>query len=122
MDRDAATLSPNAPVPEVDPADLRAGWKSFADLSKTIPPSPPGTFSAVNINLITRECSSGANVFAIGKRVMLVSAMSAMAVLQPWTHAGELDGKVFDTLARVPLPNGIAAANFDDIIARLNSR
>ena len=118
---DLQTLTPDMPIPAVDAGDLRVAWKVFDDLQKTQPPGAQGSAAAASMNIIARQCSPGANALAVVLRCLLIALLMKQSILEPWVHNGEIDAKVFEALAAVPLPKGFDGVDLDDIAARLNS-
>lgn len=68
----------SAPVPAVDPEDMRSVWTLFESIWKQ---EKRDGATGIDTRLLAEHCSPGANVMAISSRVALVKALEQQGLL-----------------------------------------
>lgn len=106
-------------VPTVDPNDLAKLWKHMWEVR-----SQYGEHVAIDIRMLEKDCSPGANVNAVWFRAstLALMAMPQLGFLDPWMHDGEPDPVVFRVMAEFefPLPGpGDPRAPFSQIVTAI---
>ena len=106
---DLAVLGYTEPIPTVDPGDLR-GMYEF--IRKTLREAAPNSTTVeaperhsigIDVHLLAKECSPGANVFAAWLRSSLLEMLLQQGLLVQWLHGNDLDGRVFQAAASFPI-------------------
>jgi hypothetical protein len=87
------------PVPQVDPADMKALWALGQDTKKT---HPEGGV-AIGVNLMQAHCKPGANVMAVSYRANMIGMLQHLApdVMDPLMQ-DKLDA-VLATASEIPM-------------------
>ncbi len=90
----------NAPVPAVDPSDLRAVCDFGGDI-----PSEPGKMAAVSADLFAQACSPGADIFAIWYRSAMLGLVFAAFEIPFWLreHRHVKANYIFEVFSRLPM-------------------
>ena len=96
-----------APVPAVDPEDMRGIWPLLEGLEGGI------GATGIDINLLKKHCSANANVVAVCARVALVKSMLQQGVLDAWREGNSVQPKVFEVIATCSLLPGEEGLKFD---------
>lgn len=104
-------FNPNAPLSAVDPADVEALWRfmlkanpGFADPIAVAPGAQACAPNiGIDISLVARHCSDGADVYAVFFRTSLLGMLLRTGALSPWQREGELDAVVFEVAATLPI-------------------
>ena len=103
----------SAPVPAVDPEDMRRVWPLFEWLWLEEVEQGSGA-TGIDANLLAKQCSAGANVVAISARVALVKfLLKQQGLLDAWRDGDNLRPKVFEVIAKCPLEPGGKGLRFD---------
>lgn len=82
-------------IPGVDVQDIQSLWVFLASLK--------GGGGGIDIALLAKQCSPGANVNAVFARVMLVRAMAEEGRLDQWREGDSFEDKVFAVASEVPI-------------------
>ena len=94
----AALLS--APIPAVDPEDMRRIWPLFEFLEEEKGEGATG----IDVRLLAEHCSAGANVVAITARVALAKfLLKQQGLLDAWKEGDSLRPQVFEVIAKCAL-------------------
>jgi hypothetical protein len=93
--------APGAPVPAVDPEDLKAIWR----LHREIASQRPGESVGIDNTVMVGRCKPGADVHALAYRTSMLQVLQRVArdSLAPWTKNTELDDAVFRVAADIPM-------------------
>jgi hypothetical protein len=95
----AAFLS--APIPAVDPEDMRRIWPLLEGLEGGI------GATGIDVNLLKQHCSADANVIAVMARLALAKSLLGQGVLDEWKEGDSLRPQVFEVIAKCALaPEG----------------
>lgn len=116
----------NAPCPAVDPADVQALWRfmrkvspGWADpIDEAQGPGAEAPTMGIDVRLMARACSEGADVYAVFIRTSLLRVLLHLGMLSPWQREGELSAVVFEAAATVPI-GSINGFNPDDMLANI---
>ena len=109
IDPEFAAFS-SAPVPAVDPEDMRRVWPLFELVWR----GKQGTgATGIDTRLLAEHCSAGANIAAISARVALTKALQQQGLLDAWREGDSLRPKVFEVTAKCPLTPGAGTMKFD---------
>ncbi len=89
------------PVPQVDPADIKAVWTIYADVARR----HPGKQVAVGAGFITASCRPGADVSAVAYRTGMLQIMAAHpeGPVASWMENGEPDDALFRAAAQTKM-------------------
>jgi len=95
----------SAPIPSVDPEDIKRLWPLVASLEGGV---------GIDTRALVERCSSGANLNAVFTRAMLVRALLQRGLLDKWREGDTLKDKVFAVAATAPLvPQKEGTLDFD---------
>ena len=97
---------PGQPVPEVDPADVKAVWELGRDIEKRHPVKTGELHAyAVGIEMFKAACKPGANIPAIFYRGMMLWMLvrHVQDQIAPWLKEGNPDDAIFRAIAQVPM-------------------
>src|SRR5262245_60636087 len=121
---DFESLTSGAPVPPVNPDDVKHVWR-FIWEAVSGRPATEGEASAPAIGfdagLIAQQCSSGTDVFDAFFRTALLQQLLRQGMLDDWREGDELRDAVFGAAATFPLQNGIESFDPQTFIERLRS-
>ena len=96
-----------APVPAVDPRDMRSVWPLFEFLEEEKEEQRTGA-TGIDTRLLAEHCSAGANIAAICARVALAKfLLHQQGLLNAWREGDSLRSQVLEVIAKCPLtPEG----------------
>jgi hypothetical protein len=102
-----------APIPAVDPEDMRRIWPLFEGLEG----------GGIDTKLLAEQCSTNANVIAVSARVALVKSLLQQGLLDAWREGDSLRPHVFEVIARCALAPEGEGLKFDTqaILAAIES-
>lgn len=86
-----------APIPAVDPEDMRRIWPLFEGLE-----GGEGA-TGIDTKLLAKHCSAGANVIALSARVALVKSLLQQGILDAWRDGDNVSPRVFEVVATCSL-------------------
>jgi hypothetical protein len=107
----ADSINAGAPIPEVDPSDLRAALQFFADLrahhagSDETQVAGPGEYSFLKDSL-ARRCTFGADVLAVVMRGLTLDAIVESGRADPGHRQVDQDEVVVQAMAKMPVVAG----------------
>ena len=107
-----------APVPAVDPEDIRRVRRAAAEVTRDLPERRHDEGIGIDIRIFAERCSRGANVEAVCFRNMVIELLLHFKLLNPWLRGGDLDDAVFRVAADLPIA-GIERFNPEEFLARL---
>lgn len=89
------------PVPAVDAADIKSVWTIHQDLR----PRHPRGAVGVDISIIKRACSPGADIRAVTYRLGMLELLEMCPgdLLAPWKRSGAFNEGVFRVAATIPM-------------------
>lgn len=90
-----------APIPPVEPAEIRSVRNIYKDAARHFPNPPGGAISSVD--LLARGCSPGTNTLAMSLRCQILEIMLTVGVFSEFQHGDDLDHAVYQTAATLPL-------------------
>ncbi|PWT91842.1 MAG: hypothetical protein C5B55_07450 [Blastocatellia bacterium] len=88
-----------APIPPVNPDDLRRLHDTHAAISRRY----PGKDGVVTVDSIARVCSSGANLPAVWLRYTRLRLLINEGILTEWQRSTGLDDTVYEMAATIPM-------------------
>jgi hypothetical protein len=114
------SLGEGAPLPPIDPEDLKRIRDYFQTVRAKLAKAPglqDGTPEeprfGVQLNLIAEHCSPGANVEALFFRYSILEMLTRQGLLSPWRHGEEFDDFVFNVFASYPSHLGRSETKLD---------
>jgi hypothetical protein len=92
---------PGEPVPSVNMADFKSVWAIYQDIESR---HPRGTVG-VDISVIERACSPGADIRAVAYRCQMLGLLEMLPGdrLATWKQNGRLHEAVFRVAATIPM-------------------
>jgi hypothetical protein len=96
-----ARMEGRGPVPVVNEADVKSVWTLYQDTQS----QHPGKNFGVDVSIIEKFCSPGADVPAVTYRVGMIGLMEMGPgdLLFPWKQSGGVQDAVFRVIARMPM-------------------
>ena len=93
--------TPGEPVPMVDAADFKSAWNFFRQIES----EHPGGGIGIDVELIKRACSAGADIGAVAYRCQMLWLLEMCRgdALIPWKRSGQFDEAVFGVAANIPM-------------------
>lgn len=113
-------LNSKAPVPPVNPDDLKHVWVMFLESRKQAPAALAGTLG-IDARLLAQQCSSGADVLAISFRRAVLEALLKQGLLDDWREGDALRDIVFCAMATFPMQIGTESFDPNAFVDRLRS-
>jgi hypothetical protein len=93
-----------APIPAVDPADIRCVRQCLKDFALEHPaPTAQEGANGIDIRLFDQVCSPGANVPAVLLRNTMIELLLHLKLLTPWLRGDDLDDAVLQVAASFPI-------------------
>ena len=114
------TLNSKAPVPPVNPEDLKRVWVLFLESRKQAPAASAGALG-IDARLLAQQCSSGADLLAISFRRAVLEELLKQGLLNDWREGDALHNSVFSAIATFPMQIGAQAFDPNAFIDRLRS-
>jgi len=93
--------TPGEPVPIVDAADLKSVWNFYRQIES----EHPGGGIGVDVELIKRACSAGADIWAVAYRCQMLWLLEMCRgdALITWKRSGQFDEAVLRVAAHIPM-------------------
>ena len=109
-----------APVPAVDPADIRRFRERFREIMSSNP--QPAGVGGIGIDHRSFDgwCSPEANLPAVWFRNMVIELLLRLKLLNPWLQGDDLDEAVLRVAADFPIA-GMGRFNPDEFLGRLRA-
>jgi hypothetical protein len=88
-------------VPIVNEADVKSVWTLYQEV-----PSPPrGQSVGIDVSIIEKSCSPGADTLAVTYRVQMIGLLEMWPgdLLSPWKQSGGFQDAVFSVIARISM-------------------
>jgi hypothetical protein len=120
---DFESLTSGAPVPPVNPDDVKRVWRFIWEAVGGRQAAEGEASAAIgfDVGLIAQQCGPGADVLAVFFRTALLQPLLREGMLDDWREGNELRVSVFGAAATFPLQNGIKSFDPKAFIERLRS-
>jgi hypothetical protein len=118
---DCASLTSKTPLRPVDPDDVRRVWDLILQVTAGRSGDPRAPTMGIDVRLLARHCSPGADVLVFFFRTALLQALIQQDMLNDWREGQELRHSVFEVAATFPVPKGVDGFDPNAFIDRLRS-
>ena len=116
---DFESLSAGAPVPTVEPSDVKRVWEFTSEMPGRLGQAPGAV--GWDIDLIAGQCSEGADPIAVFFRTALLRPLLDDGSLEGWREGERIHEVVFRMLATFPMPDGIQGFRLEGFVEALRT-